>query len=193
MELLPSVSWARGLLAPRVGPATGFLPFGSGLRVCVARGGLGRSSRRRASRTLRGKRRLNRLVIDQCRQGEIKRASLAGHRIYADGPAETLHHSLAIGQADAVAGNLVLRMQPVEHIKDLALDGPVEVPPLYADAVVLEREEPFVAPASGFHPDTRLPVRAAVLKCVVDEILEQENQLRPFVAVGSEGSSHNCG
>src|SRR5687767_2352591 len=80
---------------------------------------------------------------------------------------------LANGQADAGAGKLAPRMQPLEQTKN-----PVKVLRIDADPVVLDRKQPL---RSGILDGADMDLRdgvAVILDRVADEVLKQLNQLR---------------
>src|SRR5579884_527116 len=121
-----------------------------------------------ASLALRAGRRLT------TRQGEIKRATLARLGLGPDAAAVALDDLAADGQADAGAGVLLLRVQPLEDDEDA-----LQVLRVDADAVVTNPEQPLAAPrrAAGADVDHR-PGGAAELQRVADQVLEQLHQLR---------------
>ena len=78
------------------------------------------------------------------RQGEAKSGALPELRLDRDVAAVPLDDLLADRQPDAGAGELFALVQPLEHAED-----PFEILRVDAEAVVLDREHPFLAAVPG--------------------------------------------
>src|SRR5688500_3637109 len=84
------------------------------------------------------------------RQGEMEGGTEARGGIHRDGAPVPLHDSLAEAQADAVAGEAVAGVKPLEDHEDAIL-----VFPLDADAVVRHREAPPLPGACNAYAHAR--------------------------------------
>ena len=106
------------------------------------------------------------------RQGEMKRAALAGAARHPDPSAVLVDDALADGQPDAGARVVLLAVQALERLEDAL--GMLEV---HADAVVAHREAPAAVVALGEDAHAR-SFLTGELHRVPDEVLKDAREVR---------------